>query len=50
MSFRKFKTTGRPVVKIGGVAYVLDMRTRRLRGICDPDDVIDLEDELAEVE
>jgi len=50
MSFRKYKRTGRPVVRIGGVAYVLDMNARRLRGVHDPDDIIDLEDELAGVD
>ena len=49
MSFRSFKARGLPVVRIGGVPYVLDTRTRQLRAVHDQDDVIELE-ELAETE
>ena len=45
MSFRKYKRQGLPVVRIGGIPYVLDMIRRQLRGVHDSDDVIDLEGE-----
>ena len=45
MSFRKYKQKGTPVVRIGGMPYVLDMGRRQLRGELDPEDVIELDDE-----
>ena len=50
MSFRPYKARGTPVVRIGGIPYVLDMDKRQLRGELDPEDVIELEEELAEAE
>ena len=50
MSFRSYKARGTPVVRIGGMPYVLDMERRQLRGELDPEDVIELDEELAECE
>jgi len=50
MSFRSYKAKGIPVVRIGGLPYVLDMERRQLRGELDPEDVIELDDELVELE
>lgn len=44
------KPTGPPIVRIGGVQYYLDMRLKRLRGVHDPEDVVELDEELAGVE
>jgi len=46
MSFRSYKAKRTPVVRIGGLPYVLDMERRQLRGELDPEDVIELDDEL----
>ena len=46
MSFRPYKARAKPVVRIGGMPYVLDMDKRQLRGELDPEDVIELDDEL----
>ena len=35
-----------PIVRIGGVCYVLDMQLKQLRGVLDPGDVIELDDGL----
>jgi hypothetical protein len=43
MSFRKFKASGVPVVRIGGVPYVLDVQKRRLRNMLDGE-VIELDE------
>ena len=43
MSFRKFKAQGVPVVRIGGVPYVLDVEKRRLRNMLDGE-VIELDE------
>ena len=48
MSFRPYKACGTPVVRIGGMPYVLDMERRQLRGELDPEDVIELDDELCD--
>jgi len=45
MSFRSYKARGAPVVRIGGLPYVLDMERRQLRSELDPEDVIELDDE-----
>lgn len=50
MSFRRFKSKGLPVVRIGGVPYILNMARRQLRAVYDPDDDIDLDDNLPGVE
>ena len=50
MSFRGFKCKGLPVVRIGGVPYVLDMARKQLRAVHDPSDTVDLEEDLAGVE
>jgi len=47
MSFRAYKSKGTPVVRIGGVEYLLDMGLRQLRAVNDPQDLIDLDDDGA---
>jgi len=50
MSFRRFRSKGLPVVRIGGVPYILNMTRRQLRAVYDPDDDIDLDEELPGVD
>ena len=50
MSFRCFKSRGLPVVRIGGVPYILDMQRKKLRAVYDPDDTVDLDEDLSGVE
>ena len=49
MSFRCFKSKGLAVVRIGGVPYILDMEQKQLRAVYDPDDTVDLDEDLAGV-
>ena len=44
------KPGGPPIVRIGGVRYYLDMRLRRLRAVLDPQDVVELDEELVGME
>lgn len=50
MSFRCLKKKGLPVVRIGGVPYILDIQRKQLRAVYDPDDTVDLDEDLAGVE
>ena len=44
------KPGGLSIVRIGGVAYFLDIRLKQLRAVHSPHEFIDLEEELAGVE
>lgn len=44
MSFRACKRQGLPVVRIGGIPYVLDAEKKQLRNALDGEEVIELDE------
>ena len=43
-------SAGLPIVRVGGVEYVLDLRLRQLQKLDEPRQVIDLREELSGID